>query len=423
MKHILIIILMFVSTIAFARDKKVDNLVSAAASGNINAVRDLIDKGADVNASDIEGNFPLFAAVVCDHTDVVELLIKKGANVNQSKASTTLPVIERNINALLAASVIGNQSVVELLINAGADVNAFANPNSETLAHTLAHMRADATIEESCWPVACQAGFTPLKLASKFDHAAIVALLLAHGADVNFQMPGDNTALIEAAIFGRRDVIELLIKQKADLNRKGEEGGTALAHALINEQYESAKVLLEAGAEFQYGDYYTGPRQSIQSASLNGTRHFASGAYQALVADKLMAEGRSLEATNKFTEALSLLTAARDELNKTVDYTNQLADKEAKIARRHAILNMFVDPLAGSQSASFDDFVRQTRHASQWMRNQAQEYSRREAACDYLIRYMAKDMAFSPELRKLAETYISKGASSTTEGAGLTFQK
>jgi ankyrin repeat protein/predicted nucleic acid-binding Zn-ribbon protein len=301
-------------------------LVVAAVSGNAEVVRDLIERGVDVNGCDARGNFPLYAAVIGDHAEVVELLIKKGANVNQAKAANVPPVMERNTTALHAASGLGNQRVVELLISAGADVNAFANINEEGA--RIAKSRADsARLTEASRARLRdrqrEIGVTPLTQASKFGHANIVKLLLEHGADVNFQKPGNNTALIEAAIAGKRDVIELLLSSKADPNRKGS-FGTALAYALINEQYDSAKVLLAAGADFQLTTKTPEEDMSMQ--------HFAWGIYQALVADKLTPQSRSVEAREKFTEALASLTAARDELNKKAETLNKLADESDKLS-------------------------------------------------------------------------------------------
>jgi hypothetical protein len=124
--------------------------------------------------------------------------------------------------------------------------------------------------------------------------------------------------LIEAAIAGKRDVIELLLSSKADLNRMGR-FGTALAYALVDEQYDSAKVLIAAGADFQLTTKTPEEDMSMQ--------HFAWGIYQTLLADKLTAESQSVEAREKFTEALASLTAARDELNKKADTINKLADE------------------------------------------------------------------------------------------------
>ncbi|MGO9796182.1 MAG: ankyrin repeat domain-containing protein [Terracidiphilus sp.] len=339
-KRPLISLFMFVAmlatTAAFAKDKKLpppdtsSPLISASVSGNIEVVRDLIENGADVNGRDARGNFPLYAAVVGDHADVVELLIKKGANVNQTKAMDVLPVMERNSTALDAASVVGDETVVELLVNAGADVNAFANINEET-ARSAQSLIGDGQPSKFLTPeflatlraLLVERDITPLTQASKFDHAKVVTFLLEHGADLNFQRPGNNTALIEAAGAGSRDVVELLISRKAELNRKGFNGGTALAHALYNEQFETAKILMAAGADFQLDDSSAAPWR----------KHFAWGAYQSLVAEKLKADGKNAESKSKFTDAIASLTAARDGADAAYQHASEEASKAEKDAK------------------------------------------------------------------------------------------
>jgi ankyrin repeat protein len=322
--------LIFAITIVFAQDKNPvitggsSPLVNASVSGNIDVVRELIEKGADVNGRDELGNFPLYAAVTGNHADVIELLIKKGANVNQLKAGDVLPKDERNTTALHAATIVGNQAVVELLVNAGADVNAFADLNEENekrIKNMLENPQTSRLLKpERLALLQTQLraiGVTPLMLASKSNHANIAAFLLDRGADINFQKPGSNTALIEAAIAGKRDVIELLVSRNADLNRVGENGGTALTFALLNEQYESARILMAAGADFQLNDH----------GRIQWKKPFSWGAYQLLVAQKLTAEGNSAETKEKLTDALASLTKARDELNKAADALNMDADK------------------------------------------------------------------------------------------------
>ena len=57
-------------------------LLKAANTGNIEAVKQYIAGGADVNAKDEYGGTPLFNAAVNGHTETAELLIDKGADVN-----------------------------------------------------------------------------------------------------------------------------------------------------------------------------------------------------------------------------------------------------------------------------------------------------------------------------------------------------
>ena len=97
----------------------------AAFDGNIEAVKQHLDAGTDVNATNAVGQTPLHEAVQWGHLEIVELLISKGADVNAKNE----PYLQPPLNiAASGASANWNKpertKIVELLIDAGADVNA-----------------------------------------------------------------------------------------------------------------------------------------------------------------------------------------------------------------------------------------------------------------------------------------------------------
>ena len=57
-------------------------LLSYASKGDVNAIKELLEEGADVNASDYDGRTALHLAASEGHGHVVELLLNHGANVN-----------------------------------------------------------------------------------------------------------------------------------------------------------------------------------------------------------------------------------------------------------------------------------------------------------------------------------------------------
>ena len=89
----------------------------AARDGNIEAVKQHLAAGTDVNAKIESGSAPLHLAASFGHKEVAELLIAKGADVNAKGGFA-------GGTPLLGAAAKGHKEIAELLIAKGADVNA-----------------------------------------------------------------------------------------------------------------------------------------------------------------------------------------------------------------------------------------------------------------------------------------------------------
>ncbi|MDH3457878.1 MAG: SDR family NAD(P)-dependent oxidoreductase [Gemmatimonadota bacterium] len=89
-------------------------LHEAIMQGDLQAVRALIEAGADVNAREgMGGSSPLITAATFGETQAVSTLIEAGAAINQQN--------NEGSTALLAAAFMAHADIVELLLAAGAD--------------------------------------------------------------------------------------------------------------------------------------------------------------------------------------------------------------------------------------------------------------------------------------------------------------
>ena len=79
----------------------------------------LLDRGANIEATDPGGSTPLIQAAFHGHTDVVQLLLARNANVN---AATKV-----GLTALMVAAHNGKADVVPLILDQGADPAAKNN--------------------------------------------------------------------------------------------------------------------------------------------------------------------------------------------------------------------------------------------------------------------------------------------------------
>ena len=130
-------------------------LFQAVKDINIEATKQAIADGADVNAKDQNGRTPLQLAALKGHKEVAVLLIAKGADLEAKTNSGWTP--------LVVAAVRGQKEVVELLIAKGADVNAKRND-----------------------------GETPLDLAIGRKHPKTADLLRKHGGKTGEELKAES---------------------------------------------------------------------------------------------------------------------------------------------------------------------------------------------------------------------------------------
>lgn len=98
-----------------------------------------------------------------------------------------------------------------------------------------------------------------LEAAIEIDSVDLVALLLAAGADVNYENEGGGTPLYIAAAYGCTDIVKLLIKHGAQIDGSESCRQSALLGAIIRNQPETFKILFAAGAAF-------GIKEAIEAA-------------------------------------------------------------------------------------------------------------------------------------------------------------
>jgi len=226
--------------------------MSAAYQGNADAVRSLLDKGANVNEKDSAGRTALFVAAQEGHADITQLLIDNGAEINAKKGS--------GWTILMSAAFFNHADVVRILLDKGADVNSKDSEGGTVLSLSAQEGHADVVrlLLDKCADVNTRDNYgqTPLILASSQGHADIVRILLDKGADVNAGTDKGYTALIESAWPGFVDVMKILLEKGANIAAKDKEGTTALTVAARNLHEDAVRFLIEHGADVNAADKY-----------------------------------------------------------------------------------------------------------------------------------------------------------------------
>lgn len=100
-----------------------EQLLKASEKGDVDGVISLLDRGADIEARNNDGDTPLLRACTTNHTKIVELLLNSGADIENRNDEGYTP--------LLLSSYYGLEEIVELLLDHGADVEAM-NDECET---------------------------------------------------------------------------------------------------------------------------------------------------------------------------------------------------------------------------------------------------------------------------------------------------
>lgn len=186
-------------------DELNDALFIACRRGDLTAVQDLLQRGANVFAQDNGDRTPFFYACPGGNIDVLRCLVAQGA--------FPLHEDEDDNNALLSAVGNDNPALLAYLLDLGLDINNEYGTSGSPL------MRA------------CEEGA---------EHA--FAYLLAQGVDLNIESYA--TALEQAVRYGRLSMVQRLLEAGADPTV-----GEPLKAALTADSFREdiAELLLQAG--------------------------------------------------------------------------------------------------------------------------------------------------------------------------------
>jgi hypothetical protein len=167
-------------------------LTIAVADEDLDEVRSIINRGADVNEKEpsYEKITPLFIAVETGNLEIVRLLLDHGAKVNARDSEKQTPIMRLDEDA--------TPELIDLLINRGAKVD-----------------------------LADKAGNTALILAAGSVPSEALAKLIAAGADVNAANKQGQTALMNAAEYDLLESVRALLAAGAKVNAKNKDGETA----------------------------------------------------------------------------------------------------------------------------------------------------------------------------------------------------
>ena len=221
-----------------------NNDLRVAARGNdVARVKELLEDGADVDATCPNGMRPLHWAAMTDASAAAQVLIKAGADVEAADTSgwkrTPLHSAARN----------DARSVAKVLVEAGAYIQAAdssgrrplhlaAFENSSATAKFLIEAGADVEAVDLCRE-------RPLHWAAWNNAAAAAKVLIEAGAEVNVTNEKAEAPLHIAAERGRAKIVRVLLGAGADPHLCDSSGKTPLELARENGRNAVVEILKE----------------------------------------------------------------------------------------------------------------------------------------------------------------------------------
>eukprot|EP01060_Flectonema_neradi_P007351 TRINITY_DN1510_c0_g1_i1.p1 TRINITY_DN1510_c0_g1~~TRINITY_DN1510_c0_g1_i1.p1 ORF type:complete len:268 (+),score=45.64 TRINITY_DN1510_c0_g1_i1:125-928(+) len=168
------------------------NLIEEARTGG-DLISSYIKAGVDVNGADDLNVTPLYQACASKQHEAMRVLLQHGADPSKCSYSNTTPLC-KSVNG-------ADDAAVRILLDGGA---VFKQPDSDALLLSAAGRGCPDVVTTLLTYGADpnrgrKLGYTPLLIAARCSHAGVVRALIKAGADVNFASEPDRHTAIQIA--------------------------------------------------------------------------------------------------------------------------------------------------------------------------------------------------------------------------------
>ncbi|WP_264337014.1 MULTISPECIES: ankyrin repeat domain-containing protein [unclassified Wolbachia] len=218
-------------------------LLTAAEGGNLNKVKDLSEKGANLETKNNSGWTPLHYASLYNHFEVVEYLVGRIANLEAKDNNGWTPLHYVSLKDY-------QLKIMDYLTKSGANLEA-KDDSGRTPLHCASLngslklvkylIKAKASLE-----VRDNSDRTPLHNACLSKNLKVVEYLINNGADLEAKDSNSRTPLHCVSLDGYPEVVEYLIKRGANLEVKDKDGKTPLELAIQGNYTNVVKILKQA---------------------------------------------------------------------------------------------------------------------------------------------------------------------------------
>jgi len=281
LKTILFILLLTFSLSIYAQQAP---LFTAVRENKLNAVRELLEKGADPNACDDDSDNVLINAALYASVDCMKLLLDKKADPNRRNLFGQTPIMlctheldkmkllvqyGADINAvaqsgntalLIACSEYGLYENIKWLLDNGADATV-KRWNTETVLmravqfadtmtiNLLLRKAGEFDVNTKPW------GFTMLYTAIRMANWPVVLFLLDKGADPDIADPLNMLPIGWAAEMNNLEIVNALLKKSKNINKVDSNAIMSPLMLAVYSEYDNPKIikaLLDHGAPVNF---------------------------------------------------------------------------------------------------------------------------------------------------------------------------
>ena len=202
-------------------------LMEAIENNNLESVRMIVSRGANINYRGQHGETPLIKAMLCEDSRICRFLLDAGADVNLATINGYSPLIFACLqnNFEFVRMLCGHHADISMRTQEGWTPLIIASTNSLVFFDNMNHPFFHNLIEI----VFKYAHYHP-----DFNPVHIVNLLLDYGADPNESNIFGTTSLMAAASMANYPIIKSLLFKKAVIDLQDTEGKTALMYAVIS---------------------------------------------------------------------------------------------------------------------------------------------------------------------------------------------
>jgi ankyrin repeat protein len=273
-------------------------------------VMKLLKNGADISATDNDGNNALMFALIndIDSISTIEIIMHYIIDNNNKMNIINMQNKDGNTALMLAtdSKFLDNDideiaKIVKMLLENGADISATDNDGNNALMHALINIKPYQShqiimqlltniIDNNKMNIINmqnKAGNNALILAIENFQDDIVEMLVDHDVNINVKNKAGNTALRFAMFYDNKRIVEMLLDRGVDITETDNDGNTALMFAIQMKKNIDARFIPDDATI------------NMQNKSLNTALMLATRYNRNDIADILIHRGADIKIQNR----------------------------------------------------------------------------------------------------------------------------